>query len=168
MEHFELWYGIVFPYINFLIFFVALVWFARKPLANMVSKRRQDFDVLVKQSREAHEKAKAKHAEISKRMATLDKEVADIKNFTEEAARRDAERIVEDANRLASHLREEARRVADAEVERARQQIRSDIVESVRKVVEERIVKDLSKEGHLKLVQTKIADIAKIQKEARP
>ncbi len=167
MEHFELWYGIVFPYINFFLFFVALVWLARKPLSNMVTKRRQDFDTLVKQSRDAYEKAQAKHAEISKRMAALDKEVSDIKMFTEQAARRDAERIVDDANRLASHLREEARRVADAEVERARQQIRNDIVESVRKAVEERISKDLSKDSHLKLVQSRISEIAKIQKEAR-
>jgi len=168
VEHLDILKGVILPYANFIIFFVVLIYIARKPIAGMVTKRRDAFLALVRQSREAKDLAESKNRELTARLAKLDQEIADIRNFTREAAERDAARIVEDANRLAGHLKEEAKRLADAEIERARQAIREEIVAAVKETVTERVKTGFERDSHLKLVQTRISDLKTLRAEGRP
>jgi F0F1-type ATP synthase membrane subunit b/b' len=144
VEHFDWLLGFWFPYINFAIFLVLAVYFLRKPLANFAAKRRNGYLAAVKAANEAKELATAKLLEIDARLASLDKEIAMIWDSSEKEAEREAAKIIESANRLATHLKAEAQRIADAEILRAKQELRRTVMKEVKAEVEKKIAREFA------------------------
>ncbi len=149
MEHFDWMLGFWFPYINFAIFLALAIYFFRKPLANMAAKRRQNYLSAVKVANEAKELAVAKLAEIDARLSGLDREVAAIIDTANQEAERESARIIDAANRLAANLREEASRIAEAEIVRARQELKMTVLNEVRAEVEKKIAAEFGAEQQI-------------------
>jgi F-type H+-transporting ATPase subunit b len=102
----------------------------------------------LKAANEAKDAAEAKLKELDARLATIDRETAEIRHNAEREAERESARIIESANRLAQHLRDEARRVADAEIARAKQELRIAILKDVRQEVEKKIGQEFGEAQH--------------------
>ena len=98
--------------------------------------------------------------------ALLDREIAELKSVSRDAAKSEAAKIVADAERLAEHLRHEARRIADAEIDRARAALRAEIVESLRTSVTGKIQRELDPAAQLALVHRRVAELKSIKAEA--
>ena len=134
---------VVYQAINFLIFAGILFFFLRKPVANYFSARQDNYKAALVRAEAARKEAEAKRRDIQERLnkleSTSEKAIADAK--AEAAALRT--RIVKDAEDLAKNLREEASRTAGAEVERAKVQLREEVLGQAvalsRKLLEEKV-----------------------------
>lgn len=166
MEHLDIFKGVILPYANFIIFIAAAVYFFRKPLAEMSRKRRDTFEFSLKEATEARRLAEEKNRELTERLARLDQEISSIKSQTAEVAQKESERIVADANAMAKHIGEEARRMADAEVERAKIELRREIVRSVVEAVEKKLNTSFSREAQVQLTQKQIGALQAVKIDA--
>ena len=166
MEHLDLFKGVFLPYANFFIFMALAIYFFRKPLRLMAEKRRAKFDAALKQAQEAKEIAEAKNRELSLRLAKLDQEVSEIRRLTNDTGQFEAKRIVEEANQLGTHLKEEAKRLANAEIERARAELRQEIVDSVKAGVEAKIKAEFGRDAQLSLAKSHIGKLKSVQVDA--
>jgi F0F1-type ATP synthase membrane subunit b/b' len=156
---------VILPYANFFLFLAAAIYFFRKPAKNAALKRRQDFEKILAEASAARAAAEARLQELQARMSRLDAEIADIKSMSKQAGELEAKRIVQDAERLSTHLKEEAKRVAAAEVENARKALRNEIVAAVSTTVSGKIRSDLTPERQISLVKRQVGELQHIKAE---
>jgi len=166
LEHLDLFKGVFLPYANFIIFMALAIYFFRKPVRAMAEKRRAKFDAALKQAQEAKDLAEAKNRELTARLAKLDDEVAEIRRLTNDTAQFESKRIVDEAHQLATHLKEEAKRLANAEIERAKNELRHDIVAQVKSGVESKIQAEFGQDAQIKLAKTRIGQLKAVQVDA--
>lgn len=166
MEHVDPLFGVILPYVNFVIFAILAVYFFRKPAQAAAQKKNQDYLKLVADSQRVREAAEQRLAELKGRFGKLDQEIADLKNLAREAAEQEAAKIVADAKRLAEHLQLEAQRVAAAEVENARMRLRQEVVDAVRDGVTSRLKQELDAKAQQRIVQTRINDLQALRIDA--
>ena len=156
MEHFDWVRGFIFPYLNFLLFVVGLVFFARKPLSGLFQKRRQEFEQLVASAREAQQKAEEQLRQLNERLAGLDDEVAAIRDGARQAAEEEARKIIEQGEALARYMKDEAVRVAEAEVDRARKNLQEEVLVAVRRQVSDKIRQDMTQDEKKQYIQSQV------------
>lgn len=128
MEQLSWWQSVGFPYLNFALFLIVLIYFARAPLRKLARQRREDYLVLLTKAQELQAQASAQLATLNKRLAGLDAEVAALRQSLNAEAKRDAEEIVRKGEEIKRFLHEEASRVRAAEVARAQQELQQQIV----------------------------------------
>jgi F0F1-type ATP synthase membrane subunit b/b' len=162
VEHVDTLMGVVLPYANFLIFLGLAIYFFRKPAAAAAAKRREDYLRLVNEAKKANDAAQAKLAELTRRQSQLDHEVREIQNLSKISAETEAKKIIEDAERLAVHLKAEAKRIADAEVEKAKAALRDEIIRTVHANVVDKVKNEMTADAQKSLVQRRIADLKSI------
>ena len=163
MEHINLITGIILPYFNFALFIALCVYLFRKPLTELALGRRKKFEVAIFDATKAKEEALEKNMELTARLRQLDAEVNQIKNGAAEAAEKDAQRMITEAEALARNLIDEARRMADAEVERARHELRADIVAQVREAVVSKIKHELKPADHAAMIQKQVSTLGELR-----
>lgn len=162
MEHVDPLMGIILPYANFFIFLGLAIYFFRKPAREAAAKKRDDYARLVNEAKKANEAAQAKLADLARREAQLDTEIKEIQNLAKISAEAEAQKITEDAERVALHLKAEARRIAEAEVEKAKAVLRDEILKSVREGVVNKVKTDMTADAQKALTQRRIADLQSI------
>ena len=151
--------GIILPYVNFAVFVALLIYFARKPAVAAARKRRDDFESLMAEATKAREAAETRLQALTEKQAQLDSEIQEILLSTKAAAENEAAKIVADAERLAEHLKTEARRIAEAEVLRASNELRHEIVAAVKESVGKKITTELTQDAQIALARRRIAEL---------
>jgi F0F1-type ATP synthase membrane subunit b/b' len=158
MEHqFDFMQAIGIPYFNFALFLVAFIVFFRKPLANMAKTRRDNFLAASKEASQALEKAKESFDEVKKRFDALEAELSSFKVQSEKSAQEEGRRSIEDAERVAKQIKEETNRLAGEALERAKHELRQEVVQAAKLIVEKRIASDLDQATREKIISAKIA-----------
>lgn len=157
--------GIVLPYVNFFIFLVLLVYFAKKPAAVAAKKRQEDFKQLMAEATRAKEEAEARLKQLNAQHSLLANEIEEIKSTFQAVAATEAAKILSDAEAFAANLKQEAHRIAEAELARAKQSLREEIVSAVKKNVTLKIQTEMTAEAQLALVQRQIKDLHTVQTE---
>ena len=71
--------------------------------------------------------------------------------------------MITEAEALARNLIDEARRMADAEVERARHELRTDIVAQVRDAVVSKIKHELKPADHAAMIQKQVSSLGELR-----
>lgn len=166
MEHVDPWMGIIFPYANFFIFVAAAFFFFRKPLTGAARQKRADFEKLAAEAQAAKAAAEARLNELQRKQADLSKEIQDLMTVSKATSEAEAARIIADAKHLAHNLTEEAKKMAAAEVERARLELRQDIVSLVSKEVLGKIHRDVTSADHQRFNGQRISELQHLQPEA--
>ncbi|MEZ4742872.1 MAG: ATP synthase F0 subunit B [Bdellovibrionota bacterium] len=159
MEHFDWTLGFWAPYTNFLIFITLAVVFFRKPLSAMAKKRREDYLSAFKEAVEAKKLAESRLRELELRLAGLDNEIQTIKNNAELEANREAEKIIDSANKLAEHLKSEASRIVETEISNAKSMLKKEILAQVQKSVEVKLKSEFSEDQQRLYVDKHLPDI---------
>jgi F0F1-type ATP synthase membrane subunit b/b' len=167
VEHVDMLKGVILPYANFFIFLGLAVYFFRKPARAAAAKKKADFDRLLAESQAVRDAALAKLAEFTRRHASLDREIEELRSISKQTATAEAVKIIADAERLAEHLKIEARRIAGAEVDKARAELRREIVDAVRASVTTKIRTELKADAHLMLVRQRIGELKNLQAEGQ-
>ena len=162
MEHVDPLMGIILPYANFAIFLGLAIYFFRKPAAAAAAKKRNEYTRLVNEAKKANDEAQARLAELTRRQLQLDTEIKEIQGLAKMTADTESQKIMEDATRIAAHLKAEAKRIASAEVEKAKATLRDEIIQSVRASVVDKVKTDLTTDGQKSLTERRIADLKSI------
>ncbi|MBM4251023.1 MAG: hypothetical protein FJ146_03555 [Deltaproteobacteria bacterium] len=158
-EHVDVLMGIILPYANFAIFLGLAIFFFRKPAKAAAKKRRDQFEKLMAEAAAARDEAVARLNELKQREASIEAELEAIKKASLSSAEQEAAKILDDAEKLAKHLRTEASRIAAAEVAKARAELRREIVETAADSVRDKLKRDLSTEAQVKIVSKKIDEL---------
>lgn len=159
MEHFDWIKGFVFPYINFGIFLFLAFKLFKKPLLNMMSNQRDEYLRLVKETSKVKEEAEAKAKELHERLSCLEKELHEIRTGAATEAQLRTNQLIEKSETLANHIREEAKRMAQAELARAKENLRVEIIAEAKNQVIKKIEKELDESAQKSLNQQKIAQL---------
>jgi F-type H+-transporting ATPase subunit b len=149
--------SVVFQAINFVIFAGLGFYFLRKPIRNFFNGRRSNYHAALNKAEQLKRDAEQRKADIGERLRALEA----TSKQTLDQARAEAEamsaRILQEANELSKNLRDEAGRTAEAEVSRAKGQLRDELLnQSValsKQILSERIV-----ETDQKRLQTEFVD----------
>jgi F-type H+-transporting ATPase subunit b len=149
----SVWYQVI----NFTLFIGAGIYFLRKPIKNYFSNRESAFKQALVKAQAARQEAEQRKSEIQARLNQLQTtaEESIAKARAEAEALRD--QIVRDASEISTKLREDAKATANAEIERARHELREDVLAQAvalsRKVLTEKMA-----EPDQKRLQTEFVD----------
>ncbi len=146
-----------FQVINFAIFVGLLFYFLRKPIRNAFSTREQSYNQAVMRGETARKEAERKKQEIQERLAKLEStSAASIESARAESAAL-MQQIQKEAQELAQRLRNEASLSAGLEIERAKHELREELLTQAvalsKKVLEEKMA-----EPDQKRLQTEFVD----------
>ena len=119
---------VILQFINFFLYVGLIVFFARKPISDFFKNRQAGFFTALKRADAARAEAQAKRAETQARLSKLEssRDESIQKARTEAAALR--QQIVNEAKELSAKLQTEAQRTAEVEIERAKMDLREELV----------------------------------------
>jgi F0F1-type ATP synthase membrane subunit b/b' len=159
-HHLNFFSAIAIPYFNFFVFVAAFVFLFRKPLLEMVAARRQNYLSASKEAAQALDAARKAFDEVKQRFDALDRDLADFRKQSESAAHEEARRMIDETERFTRQIKEETARMAQEAVERARVELREEIVEAAKGLAATRISKELDAAAKEKILKSKIASAA--------
>ena len=91
------WYGVFWPYFQFVFFVAALIFFAKKPITAMLDKKRNDLRSSLSEAKESALLADRKIKEYEAKIASLEKEVSELKEQNLFDAKIERDKIMIDA-----------------------------------------------------------------------
>jgi F-type H+-transporting ATPase subunit b len=121
--------GRLWEWVNLLLLIAALVYFARKPIANYLASRRTGIESDLQNAEQLLRDAEGRLAEWNARAARLESDVEDIKRSAREAAEQEGARIVAEARAAAERIRRDAASAVEREGARARARLRDETAE---------------------------------------
>lgn len=145
-EHFNWLNQFILPYANFFLFLSILFYFARKPLNEMIQKRKKVFEENSSSATLAKADALSKFKAIDSRLGNLDAEILKIQENTNYDAQKVTEFILDEARKQISFLKEEAEKITQAEILKATVDLQNEVLEAVRVAVSQRISLDFPKD----------------------
>lgn len=149
--------AVMYQFIHFAIFVGLLFFFLRKPVRSYFQNREQAFRQALVKAEAARKEAEAKQREIQERLtrlqSTSEESIAQAK--AEAVALK--EKILQDASDLSKRLRDEAHRTAQIEIERAKHELREEMLaQSVE--MAKKMLADKMAEPDQKRLQTEFVD----------
>lgn len=143
--------------INFVLFAGLLFYFLRKPVKSYFSGRGANFNAALVRAQAAKQEAEAKKREIETRLnelqRTAEQQIAKAKADAEALRAR----ILKDADDISRNLKNEATRTAEFEVERAKNELRADLLnQSV--ALSTKLLQEKMAEGDQKRLQSEFVD----------
>lgn len=145
--------------INFVLIFGIVIYFARKPIANMLKQRAELIEKSIKEAQEAKELAQKALQEAQTRLQTKDKEIEEIIHVSTQAGEQERQRLIEESERLKERIFEQAKVNIEYEVKGAKDAIRAEAVEIAMELAEKKIKEKLTKEEQEKLLQESLTKI---------
>ena len=136
------WYGIFWPYFQFVIFIVAIVYFAKKPLKALLEKRRDDFRAKLSEAHEAVYLADKKVKEYEAKVASLESELNALRERNLEDARLERDRIIAEANKASVIILKDAERTAVELIHSSKEEIKKELFSLAIAEVEKRLTQD--------------------------
>ena len=111
---------------NTLLLLAVLIYFARKPVLTYLAGRRDTIAKNLDGAAQLLAEASLRLAEWNQKAASLDQEVAAIRDATRRAAEAERDRILADARVTADRIRQSASAVAERELQQARESLRGE------------------------------------------
>jgi F-type H+-transporting ATPase subunit b len=139
--------------VNFAILVAILLFFARKPIRDLLKNRTESIQKSIEEAREAREKAEEALAKVEERLKEKDREVADILATAERSGLKEREAIIEEGERLSRKIVEQARANIEYELKQAREAIKAEAVELAMEIAEKKIREKLSEEEQKRLFE---------------
>jgi|GEM_PF-1544294 len=143
--------------INFLMYAGLIVYFARKPIREYFSGRREKFNSALNKAAEAKATAEAQKREVQSKIDELTRtSQSELARAKSEAVELQA-RILKDAEEISAHLKTEANRTATYEIERAKNELRESMLTQA-VAFSSQLLKEKMVEGDQKRLQTEFVD----------
>ena len=149
--------AVIYQAINFFLFIGLMVFLLRKPVRGYFTGRQAAYKAALHKAETARREAEAKRQEIQDRLNKLESTTQQSVAQAKAEAEALKQKIVTEAQQLSVSMREEAQRTAAVEVERAKNQLREEMLAQAvalsRKMLEEKIA-----EPDQKRLQTEFVD----------
>lgn len=158
-HHLNLIDSVGIPYLNFAIFIIAFVVFFRKPLANMALGRREKFLNASKEAAQALASAEARFNEMKTKFDSLDAELNSFKKDSEALANDEAARLVAEGERIANQILNETKRLAVEEINRARTELRQEIVAAAKNAAEAKLESGIADADKARILSARTKDL---------
>jgi F-type H+-transporting ATPase subunit b len=133
------WYSIFWPYFQFLVFAIAIVYFAKKPIQDLLEQKRDDFRTKLSEAHEAVYLANKKVKEYEAKVASLESEINALHERNKEEAKLERERIIEDANKACTIILKDAERSAIELIHSSKEEIKKELFSMAMLEVEKRL-----------------------------
>lgn len=137
------WKLVISQAFNFGLLVLILGWLARKAVKQMFTDRKRTYLELVQKADAAKNEAEKNRREIADRLQKLESTAQQSLDQAKAEAAEMQKRIVAEAQELAAKARDEAERSARFEVERAKQELRAEVlttaVEAARKTLQDKV-----------------------------
>lgn len=159
-HHLDFFSAVGIPYFNFFVFVAAFVLFFRKPLLQMASARRDTYLSASKEAAQALDAARKIFDDVKRRFDALDQELADFRKQSEVLAHDEAKRLLDETERFTRQLKDETARLAKDAVERARIELREEVVKAAKALAADRITKELDVAAKEKILKARISSAA--------
>lgn len=137
------WAGLGWRVFIFVIFAAILYKILKKPLVNMLVKRTADIEKALSDAEKAREAALAQVREYESKMASLERELADMKSNALKAAEKERELILAEAEKTVAKMKRFAVSMIEAETAKAKADLRRELAELASAEAEKRIEKDV-------------------------
>jgi F0F1-type ATP synthase membrane subunit b/b' len=159
-HHLDFFSAVGIPYFNFFVFLAAFIVFFRKPLLQMASARRETYLSASKEAAQALDAARKIFDDVKRRFDALDQELADFRKQSEILAHDEAKRLLDETERFTRQLKDETARLAKDAVERARIELREEVVKAAKSLAADRITKELDAAAKEKILKARITSAA--------
>lgn len=160
-EHHEpRWGDFAWRVANLVIFCGILWYFTGGLIKRFFRNRKQAIEDTLKDLEKRREEAKAKLAEVEKRIASLEEERRAILEESKAQAERLKKGIMDDAHRQASQIVDQARRTAENESQAMLAQVRSTMADEIVDAASKALQNRLTNEEHDKLINNALDKVA--------
>jgi F-type H+-transporting ATPase subunit b len=141
------------------LIFGIVIYFARKPIKNMLKQRAEMIEKTLKEAQEAKELAQKALQEAQTRLQTKDKEIEEILYVSKQAGEQERQRLIEESERLKERIFEQAKVNIEYELKGAKDALKAEAVEIAMELAEKKIKEKLTKEEQEKLLQESLTKI---------
>lgn len=163
--HHEAHFGkeMIFQIINFILLVWLLVYVYRKYSAGSFEKRSLEIRMAMEEAAQAKKAAEDKYLEYQTRVAQLNEEVGRILELAKGDAEKERGAILEEAKKQSERIVEQAELTARHEVELAKQELRKEAAELTAQMAGDAIRKAMKPEDQRKWVKAYIDKIGEVQ-----
>jgi F-type H+-transporting ATPase subunit b len=146
------WKDWLWPVINFSVLAFVLVFFGRKPAKEYFKKRTELIEQSLKEAKEAKELARQTLDEVRARLKNTDQEIEQILDAAKKSGEREKSEIIAEGEHLKEKIIEQAKANIDIELQKAKEQIKSDAALMALEMAEKQIKEKLGKKEQEELV----------------
>ncbi len=118
--------GWLWPIVNFSILAFILYFFGRKPVKEYFQKRTEMIEKSLKEASEARELAQKTLLEVQSRLNNTDSEIEEILQAARKSGEKEKEAVIAEGEKLKEKIIEQAKANIDFELQKAKEQIKSD------------------------------------------
>lgn len=143
----------------FVVFISLLYFFTAKPIRNMLSKRTDEIKAALAEAESAKDAAVAQKKEYEAKIAELNKELEQMKVNALRVAEAERKHMIEDAERYIEQMKQFAVTTIQAETERARVELRKEIVDLAVAEAEKKLTADMKGDKSSKVLEEYVKHI---------
>lgn len=137
------WRDWLWPVVNFSVLIFILVFFGRKPIGGFFKGRTEMIERSIREATEARELAQKTLNEVKVRLSNTDKEIEQIVESARKSGEKEKEAIIAEGERMKAKIIEQAKANIDFELQKAKEQIKSDAVRLALELAEKQIKEKL-------------------------
>jgi F-type H+-transporting ATPase subunit b len=152
-EHLPTWLRLVIQFINFGILVFVIVKFSAKPFKDYLKKRHDVVKDKIDDAERILKEAASAKAAYEGKLAGLEAEMESFRRSAVASAEAEKARIIEEAQRLAAHIREQAQLAYDQEMRSAMEKIRAHVAQRTIKTATRQVRETFSLEDHNLMVE---------------
>jgi F-type H+-transporting ATPase subunit b len=158
-EHTPLWKEYMWKILNFLLLFVVLYKFAKKPLADFLQKRSETIAKTLQEAKAAREAAEKALREVEGRLKTKDAEIEAIIAAAKRSGELERNTIIEESVRLKEKIVEQAKTNIEFELKQAKEIIKAEAVELAMELAEKKLKERLTIDEQERLLDDSLVKI---------
>jgi F-type H+-transporting ATPase subunit b len=153
------WKDYIWKIINFLLLFILLFKFAKKPMQNFFQKRTELIEKTLNEAKEAKAASLKALQEVETRLKAKDTEIEAILAASRKSGEQERDSIIVESDRLKAKIMEQAKTNIEYELKQAKESIKAEAVELAMELAEKKLKEKLTKEEQEKLLEDSLTKI---------
>lgn len=152
-----------FRIMNFAVLLFLLVKFAAKPIGSGLAGRRKAIKDEIEELEARKAAAEKSYKEFEQKLASVEKDIDKVVDRAIAQAEVEKSKIIEKAEQAASDIKRAAEMAIQKEIMEARRTLKNDVAEQAAVLAEELIVKNLTADDQVKIVEDYLAKVGAVQ-----
>jgi F-type H+-transporting ATPase subunit b len=153
------WKDYIWKIINFLLLFIILFKFAKKPMQNFFQKRTELIEKTLNEAKEAKAISLKALQEVETRLKAKDAEIETILAASKKSGEQERDDIIAESDRLKAKILAQAKTNIEYELKHAKEAIKAEAVELAMELAEKKLKEKMTKEEQEKLFEDSLMKI---------
>ena len=160
---YRFWFSVA----NFSCLLAVLSYLGAAPLSEHLKSRRREVERGIAEATELKAKAQVKYDEYSRRLETLDEELAKLRSDIETAADAEKKKIVADAEQAATRLKQDTEALIERQLEELNRQVTREVVEAAVSTAEQVVREAMNADDQRRLAEQFVKKVGETGKQGR-